>query len=153
MRILGLDYGSKTVGVAVSDPLKITAQTVETIVRKEENKLRKTLARIEELVKEYEVESIVLGLPKNMNNSLGDRAEKTMEFRSMVERRTALPVVLWDERLTTVAAERTLIESSVRRENRKEYIDQIAASFILQGYLDARSMKREKQSETDETRQ
>ena len=151
MRILGLDYGSKTVGVAVSDPLKITAQTVETIVRKEENKLRKTLARIEELVKEYEVESIVLGLPKNMNNSLGDRAEKTMEFRSMVERRTGLPVVLWDERLTTVAAERTLIESSVRRENRKEYIDQIAASFILQGYLDARSMKREKQSETDET--
>ena len=140
-------------GVAVSDPLKITAQTVETIVRKEENKLRKTLARIEELVKEYEVESIVLGLPKNMNNSLGDRAEKTMEFRSMVERRTGLPVVLWDERLTTVAAERTLIESSVRRENRKEYIDQIAASFILQGYLDARSMKREKQSETDETRQ
>lgn len=153
MRILGLDYGSKTVGVAVSDPLKITAQTVETIVRKEENKLRKTLARIEELVKEYEVESIVLGLPKNMNSSLGDRAEKTMEFRSMVERRTGLPVVLWDERLTTVAAERTLIESSVRRENRKEYIDQIAASFILQGYLDARSMKREKQSETDETRQ
>lgn len=153
MRILGLDYGSKTVGVAVSDPLKITAQTVETIVRKEENKLRKTLARIEELVKEYEVESIVLGLPKNMNNSLGDRAEKTMEFRSMVERRTGLPVVLWDERLTTVAAERTLIESSVRRENRKDYIDQIAASFILQGYLDARSMKREKQSETDETRQ
>ena len=153
MRILGLDYGSKTVGVAVSDPLKITAQTVETIVRKEENKLRKTLARIEELVKEYEVESIVLGLPKNMNNSLGDRAEKTMEFRSMVERRTGLPVVLWDERLTTVAAERTLIESSVRRENRKEYIDQIAASFILQGYLDARSMKREKQNETDETRQ
>ena len=153
MRILGLDYGSKTVGVAVSDPLKITAQTVETIVRKEENKLRKTLARIEELVKEYEVESIVLGLPKNMNNSLGDLAEKTMECRSMVERRTALPVVLWDERLTTVAAERTLIESSVRRENRKEYIDQIAASFILQGYLDARSMKREKQSETDETRQ
>ena len=144
MRILGLDYGSKTVGVAVSDPLKITAQTVETIVRKEENKLRRTLARIEELVEEYEVESIVLGLPKNMNNSLGDRAEKTMEFRSMVERRTGLPVVLWDERLTTVAAERTLIESSVRRENRKEYIDQIAASFILQGYLDARSMKREK---------
>ncbi len=144
MRILGLDYGSKTVGVAVSDPLKITAQTVETIVRKEENKLRKTLARIEELVKEYEVESIVLGLPKNMNNSLGDRAEKTMEFRSMVERRTGLPVVLWDERLTTVAAERTLIESSVRRENRKAYIDQIAASLILQGYLDAQGMDREK---------
>ncbi len=140
MRILGLDYGSKTVGVAVSDPLKITAQTVETIVRKEENKLRRTLARIEELVEEYEVESIVLGLPKNMNNSLGDRAEKTMEFKSMVERRTGLPVVLWDERLSTVAAERTLMESGVRREHRKEFVDQIAASFILQGYLDAQRM-------------
>ena len=140
MRILGLDYGSKTVGVAVSDPLKITAQTVETIVRKEENKLRRTLARIEELVEEYEVESIVLGLPKNMNNSLGDRAEKTMEFKSMVERRTGLPVVLWDERLSTVAAERTLMESGVHREHRKEFVDQIAASFILQGYLDARKM-------------
>ncbi len=140
MRILGLDYGSKTVGVAVSDSLKITAQTVETIVRKEENKLRRTLARIEELVEEYEVESIVLGLPKNMNNSLGDRAEKTMEFKSMVERRTGLPVVLWDERLSTVAAERTLMESGVRREHRKEFVDQIAASFILQGYLDAQRM-------------
>ena len=140
MRILGLDYGSKTVGVAVSDPLKFTAQTVETIVRKEENKLRRTLARIEELVEEYEVESIVLGLPKNMNNSLGDRAEKTMEFKSMVERRTGLPVVLWDERLSTVAAERTLMESGVRREHRKEFVDQIAASFILQGYLDAQRM-------------
>ena len=140
MRILGLDYGSKTVGVAVSDSLKITAQTVETIVRKDENKLRRTLARIEELVEEYEVESIVLGLPKNMNNSLGDRAEKTMEFKSMVERRTGLPVVLWDERLSTVAAERTLMESGVRREHRKEFVDQIAASFILQGYLDAQRM-------------
>ena len=140
MRILGLDYGSKTVGVAVSDSLKITAQTVETIVRKEENKLRRTLARIEELVEEYEVESIVLGLPKNMNNSLGDRAEKTMEFKSMVERRTGLPVVLWDERLSTVAAERTLMDSGVRREHRKEFVDQIAASFILQGYLDAQRM-------------
>lgn len=137
MRILGLDYGSKTVGVAVSDPLMLTAQAVETITRKEENKLRRTLARLEALVKEYEVDRIVLGLPKNMNNTIGDRAEKTMIFGEMVERRTGLKVVYWDERMTTISAERTLIESGIRREHRKEMIDQIAAVFILQGYLDS----------------
>ena len=137
MRVMGLDYGSKTVGVAISDPLGITAQGIETIERKEENKLRRTLARIEELVKEYEVEKIVLGLPKNMNNTLGERAEKTLEFQGMLERRAGIPVVMWDERLTTVEAERTLIESKVRREDRKKYIDKIAAMFILQGYLDS----------------
>lgn len=136
MRIMGLDYGSKTVGVAVCDPLGITAQTVETIERREENKLRKTLARIEELAREYEIETIVLGYPKNMNNSLGDRAKKTEELKSALERRTGLPVILWDERLTTVAAERILMECGVRRENRKEKVDQIAAALILQGYLD-----------------
>lgn len=141
MRIMGLDYGTKTVGVAISDPLGFTAQGIETIDRKEENKLRKTLARIEELTKEYQVETIVLGLPKNMNNTLGERAEKTLEFKEMLERRTGLSVVMWDERLTTVEAERTLIESSVRRENRKKYIDKIAAVIILQGYLDSLSMK------------
>lgn len=141
MRVMGLDYGSKTVGVAISDALKITAQGIETIERKEENKLRKTLARIEELAKEYEVESIVLGLPKNMNNTMGERAEKTLEFQAMLERRTGLPVILWDERLTTVEAERTLIESKVRREERKKYIDKIAAVFILQGYLDSISVR------------
>ena len=141
MRIMGLDYGTKTVGVAISDPLGFTAQGIETIDRKEENKLRKTLARIEELAKEYQVETIVLGLPKNMNNTLGERAEKTLEFKEMLERRTGLPVVMWDERLTTVEAERTLIESSVRRENRKKYIDKIAAVIILQGYLDSLSIK------------
>lgn len=140
MRILGLDYGSKTVGVAISDPMMITAQAVETITRKEENKLRQTLARIEEICKEYEVEKIVLGLPKNMNNTMGDRAEKSLEFKAMLERRTTLPVEMWDERLTTVSAERVLQESGVRRENRKGYIDQIAAVFILQGYLDSRSV-------------
>ena len=143
MRIMGLDYGSKTVGVAISDPLKITAQGIETIQRKEENKLRKTLARIEELAKEYEVETIVLGFPKNMNNTIGDRAEKSLELKEMLERRTGLPVVMWDERLTTVEAERTLIESNVRRENRKKYVDKIAAVFILQGYLDSLNMRRE----------
>ena len=137
MRILGLDYGSKTVGVAVSDPLGLTAQSVATIWRKQENKLRQTLARIEELAAEYQAEKIVLGLPKNMNNTIGERAEKTLEFREMLERRTGLPVVMWDERLTTVEAERTLMEASVRRENRKQYLDQLAAVFILQGYLDS----------------
>ena len=137
MRIMGLDYGSKTVGVAMSDPLGITAQAVETIWRKDENKLRKTCARIEELISEYEVERIVLGLPKHMNNDLGERAEKAFAFGEMVKRRTGLEVVMWDERLTTVEAERTLIENNVRRENRKQYIDKIAAVFILQGYLDS----------------
>lgn len=137
MRVMGLDYGSKTVGVAISDPLGITAQGIETIERKEENKLRKTLARIEELVKEYEVEKIVLGFPKNMNNTIGERAEKSLEFKAMLERRIGIPVIMWDERLTTVEAERTLIESNVRRENRKKYVDKIAAVFILQGYLDS----------------
>lgn len=137
MRIMGLDYGSKTVGVAMSDPLGITAQAVETIWRKDENKLRKTCARIEALIEEYEVERIVLGLPKHMNNDLGERAEKALAFGEMVKRRTGLEVVMWDERLTTVEAERTLIENNVRRENRKQYIDKIAAVFILQGYLDS----------------
>ena len=137
MRIMGLDYGTKTVGVAISDALKITAQGIETIERKEENKLRRTCARIEELIKEYDVEKIVLGFPKHMNNDIGERAEKALEFGEMLKRRTGLEVVMWDERLTTVAAERTLIESKVRRENLKQYIDKIAAVFILQGYLDS----------------
>ena len=137
MRILGLDYGSKTVGVAVSDPLGLTAQKVETIWRKQENKLRRTLARIEELIAEYEVEKIVLGFPKNMNNTVGERAEKALEFGEMLKKRTGLEVIMWDERLTTVASEKVLMESGVRRENRKKVIDQIAASMILQGYLDS----------------
>ena len=136
MRILGLDFGSRTVGVAVSDPLMITAQGVEIIRRKDENKLRQTLARIEELVKEYNAERIVLGLPKNMNNTMGERVDKTMEFKASLERRTGLEVVMWDERLTTVAADKAMMESGIRRENRKEYVDEIAAIFILQGYLD-----------------
>lgn len=138
MRVMGLDYGSKTVGVAISDSLGLTAQGIETIWRKEENKLRKTCARIEELIREYEVECIVLGLPRHMNNDVGNRAEKSLEFGEMLKRRTGLEVVMWDERLTTVEAERTLIESKVRREDRKKYIDKIAAVFILQGYLDSK---------------
>ncbi|MCC8025323.1 MAG: Holliday junction resolvase RuvX [Clostridium sp.] len=139
MRIMGLDYGSKTVGVAVCDSLGITAQTVETITRKEEDKLRRTLARIEALIDEYAIERIVLGYPKNMNNTIGERARKTEELKTALERRTGLPVILWDERLTTVAANRVLMESGVRREHRKESVDQIAAAMILQGYLDSLS--------------
>lgn len=137
MRIMGLDYGSKTVGVAVSDTLLITAQSLEIIRRESENKLRKTLARIEQLIKEYEVDKLVLGLPKNMNNSEGIRVEKTKEFKDMLERRTGLEVILWDERLTTVAADRAMMEAGIRREDRKNYVDKIAATFILQGYLDS----------------
>lgn len=143
MRILGLDYGSKTVGVAVSDPLGFTAQGVEIIRRKSENKMRQTLARIEELIAQYQVEEIVLGLPKNMNNTLGDKAEKSLELKETLERRTGLPVVMWDERLTTVSANRVLMETGVRRENRKEHVDEIAAVFILQGYLDYLANKNE----------
>ena len=141
MRILGLDFGSKTVGVAVSDGLLLTAQGVETIERKDENKLRKTCARIEELIAEYEITEIVLGLPKNMNNTEGERVEKTKAFGEMLERRTGLPVHYWDERLTTVAAEQILMESGVRRENRKAVIDKVAAGLILQCYLDCLKTK------------
>lgn len=143
MRVMGLDYGSKTVGVAVSDLLGITAQGVETIGRKDENKLRQTLARIETLAQEYEVEKIVLGFPKNMNNTIGERAQKSLEFKGKLERRIGIPVIMWDERLTTVEAERTLMESNVRREERKKYVDKIAAVFILQGYLDSLGIGRE----------
>ena len=143
MRIMGLDYGSKTVGVAISDPLGLTAQGIEIIRRKSENHLRQTLARIEELIAEYQVESIVLGFPKNMNNTIGDRAEKSLEFKAMLERRTGLAVFMWDERLTTVEANRTMMEAGIRRENRYKYVDQLAAVFILQGYLDSLAIKKE----------
>ena len=145
-RVLGLDYGTKTVGVAVSDPLEITAQPLETIERKSAGKLRQTLARIEAIIEEYgaagqqeKIEKIVLGYPKNMNNTEGDRCEATVSFKNDLERRTGLEVVLWDERLTTVEAERILMDSGVRRENRKTYIDKMAAAVILQNYLDSKS--------------
>ena len=138
MRIMGLDFGSKTVGVAISDPLLITAQGITIIRRKEENKLRQTLAQIEELIQEYEVSEIVLGNPKNMNDTMGERAQLSAEFKEKLERRTGLPVVLWDERLTTVAADKAMMEAGIRREHRKEHVDRSAATFILQGYLDYR---------------
>ncbi len=135
-RILGLDYGTKTLGVAVSDPLGLTAQGVEIIRRKSENKLRQTLARLEELIAQYQVELLVLGYPKHMNNDIGDRAVKSLEFKEMLEKRTGLDVVMWDERLTTVEAHRTLSQTRVRGLERKQYVDELAAVFILQGYLD-----------------
>ena len=137
MRILGLDYGSKTVGVAVSDALLLTAQPVETIQRESPKRRRKTLARIEELVRRYQVDRIVLGYPMNMDDTEGPRCEATKEFQGELERRMGLPVILWDERLTTVAADEVLVETGVRREERKKYVDQVAAVLILQEYLDS----------------
>lgn len=136
MRIMGLDYGSVTVGVAISDELLLTAQGIEVIRRKQENKLRQSLARIEQLIDEYRVEKIVLGYPKNMNNTIGDRCRKTEEFAAMLERRTGLEVVLFDERLSTVSAHNAMIEGKVRRAQRYEMVDKVAAVFILQNYLD-----------------
>lgn len=140
-RIMGLDFGSKTVGVALSDPLFITAQGREIIRREKPDKLRRTLARIEEIIKEEDVDRIVLGLPKNMNGTEGERVEVTMKFKEDLERRTGLEVIMWDERLTTVAADRYMMEAGIRREERKQYVDEIAAVFILQGYLDSISSK------------
>lgn len=136
-RILGLDFGTKTVGVAVSDPLGITAQGVEIIRRERPTHLRKTLSRLEELIVSFKCEKIVLGLPKNMNGTEGERVEATREFGAALERRCGISVEYWDERLTTVAADRSMMEAGIRRENRKDYVDEIAAMLILQGYLDA----------------
>ncbi len=140
MRIMGLDYGAKTVGVAISDELLLTAQPIETIEREREKKLRQTLARIEELMEEYQVEKVVIGLPKKLNNEEGERCEKTREFAAMVERRSGLEVILWDERLTTVLADTVLEEGGVAKKNRKKYVDKVAASLILKGYLESLKM-------------
>ncbi len=141
MRIMGLDYGDKTVGVAISDEMFLTAQPKETIKRERPGKLRQTFARIEELIREYDVEKVVVGLPKKMDNEEGDRCEKSRDFGEQLERRTGLEVIYQDERLTTMAADAVLEEGGVRKENRKEYIDKLAASLILQGYLDGLSQK------------
>lgn len=138
MRILGLDYGTKTTGVAVSDPMGWTAQGLEIIRRQEEEHLKATINRIAELCAEYKVEKIVLGLPKNMNNTLGERGEKTLLFKEKLEARLKLPVEMWDERLSTVAAESVLLEADMSRKKRKNVIDKLAATIILQNYLDAK---------------
>ena len=136
MRIMGLDFGSKTVGVAISDPFGWTAQALETIKRPNEIDVKSTLDRLEQIIKEYSVSKIVIGFPKNMNNTEGERCEKTDKFIKKLDERFNLPVIKWDDRLSTMFAERTLIEASVRRENRKSVIDKVAAVIILQGYLD-----------------
>ena len=141
MRWLGLDFGSKTVGVAVTDPLGHTAQGVETITRKEDKKLRQSCQSIEALIEEYEITAIVLGYPKNMDDSIGERAEKTEEFKEMLERRTGLPVFLQDERLTTMTADEILEESGVPKGERKKVIDKVAATIILQDFMNDRNRK------------
>ena len=143
MRIMGLDYGSKTVGVAISDELLLTAQGREIIRRKEENKLRRTLARIEELIQEYGVEKIVLGLPLNMDQTPSERSQLCLEFKDKIERRTGIPVIMWDERLTTVEADEIMDEAGIRGKDRKEYVDMVAAQIILQDYLDNTDKKTE----------
>lgn len=138
-RIMGLDFGSKTVGVAVSDPFGIIASGVETIRREREKKLRQTLARIDVLIAEYDVGLIVLGLPKHMNDDIGDRAKLSYEFRDELKRRTGLDVIMWDERLTTVQAGQIMNELDIRGTKRKKIVDTIAAEFILLNYLDYRN--------------
>ncbi len=138
MRAMGLDVGTKTVGVAVSDALGWTAQGIETIKIDEENG-EFGLMRVGELVKEYRVTEFVVGFPKNMNNTVGPRGEASIAYKEKLEEEFSLPVTLWDERLTTMAAERVLIEADVRRKNRKKVIDKMAAVMILQGYLDRKS--------------
>ena len=135
MRLMGLDLGSKTVGVAVSDPLLNVAREVEIIRRKEENKLRQTLARIEELIVEYDVKEIVLGLPKNMDGTEGERAALSLECKDKLERRTGLPVHMWDERLTTVEAIEIMDADGIKPKDREKYVDMIAARVILEGFM------------------
>ena len=137
MRTLGLDYGSKTVGVAVTDPLGLTAQGVEIIRRQKENHLRKTYQRIKELCEQYDVEKIVLGLPLNMDDTMGDRAEKTLEFKKELERRLSVPVLLVDERLTTVEAIEIMDDAGIKVSEREKYVDMIAATIILQDYMNS----------------
>lgn len=141
MRIMGLDVGSKTVGIAVSDAFGWTAQGIETIKIDESNN-QFGIDRIAELVKSHEVSTFVVGYPKNMNNSIGPRAEASERFAELLQVTFNKPVVLWDERLTTAAAERMLIQADVSRKKRKQVIDKMAAVMILQGYLDSKSNMR-----------
>ncbi|WP_391116143.1 Holliday junction resolvase RuvX [Psychrobacillus sp. L3] len=138
MRIMGLDVGSKTVGVAISDALGWTAQGIETIKIDEAN-LEFGLKRIEELVEEHTVTEFVVGFPKNMNNSIGPRAEASEQYAKLLTEKFHFPVTMWDERLTTMAAERMLIDADVSRKKRKQVIDKMAAVMILQGYLDRKN--------------
>ncbi len=138
-RLLGLDLGEKTIGVAVSDLLGLTAQGVETIRRQGEGK---DLARLAQLLEEYDAAGFVLGYPKNMDGSIGERAQKSEKFAALLEYTfPGKQAVLWDERLTTMAAQKLLISADVRRAKRKAVVDKVAAVFILQGYLDSQGIK------------
>ncbi len=137
MRILGLDYGDKTVGVSVSDPFGWSAQGVEIIRRNSPDEYKQSLGRIEELINEYIIEKIVLGFPRNMDGSEGARCEKTLAYKERIEKRfPKIEVILWDERLSTVAADRYMMSADLGHDKRKSVIDKMAAVFILQGYLD-----------------
>ena len=136
LRLLGLDFGAATVGVAGSDALFLTAQPLTVIRRKHETKLRQTYQQIEAIIAERGVNAIVVGYPKRLDNSIGDRAEKTEAFAADLERRTGLPVVLWDERLTTVEAHRILDAGGAKREQKEEVVDMLAASIILRSYIE-----------------
>ena len=138
MRILGLDIGSKTIGVAISDPLGWTAQGITTIRR---SKKERDLEEVKELCEEHKVETIVIGLPKNMNGSIGESGERVLEFSDCIKNYTGVKVEMWDERLTTVAANRAMLEADLSRGKRKKIVDKVAATYILQGYLDKLSMK------------
>ena len=148
-RLLGLDYGSKTVGVAAADALGLTVQPVETVTRKEENKLRRTCARIEEIIKEREITGIVVGLPLHMDGEESDSSAKAQAFGEMLRRRTGLPVYYQDERLTTVEADGILRDTGVPHSERKTYIDAVAASLILEDYL-SRTASSEASAEEEE---
>ncbi len=135
MRILGLDYGSKTVGVAMTDALGMTVQPYKTIQRDRESKLRQTLSEIAEIVEQYRIEKIVMGLPLNMDDTEGDRAAKTRDFAEKLKLRVAVPIEFTDERLTTMEAEEILDQSGIPRSEQKKVIDQVAAQLILEQYL------------------
>lgn len=137
MRILALDFGQKNIGVAISDPFGWSAQGLETIRRKQETDIKESVQKIANLVEQYQVQKIVIGFPKNMNNTCGERAEKTLLFKSKLEKSFSIPIILWDERLSSAGAERILLEADVNRKKRKTLIDKMAAVFILQGYLDS----------------
>lgn len=135
MRILGLDVGDKTIGVAVSDPLGWTAQGIETIKR--DQNIENDLNRLAQIIEQYQVEQIILGLPKNMDGSLGPQAQKILQFQTVLKERFAIPVDTWDERMSTVSAERVMLEADMSRRKRKKKIDTVAATIILQNYLES----------------
>jgi len=140
-RIMGLDYGSKTIGVAISDSLGLTAQPFETIERSKENKLRRSLAKIAKIVEEKNIKKIVVGLPVNMNGKRGKRVSLTLEFVEKLKQRVDVPIIMQDERLTTVEADEILDESGVKKENRKQFIDMVAAGIILREYMEKENGK------------